>query len=182
MTRTAVRHLLTHPSCLAAIVLAAFSAAVLAVVVLVAWWPALAHEAEVAQALNQHMAHLSALRERAQLAEHYATRQRAVDALEAKLAPKRGTPELVRDIEEIAARSHAELLQFASRTPPKDKSGIDTTIIEFTLKGSYRSFREFLAALGELPELLIVERVVLERVETDVRTRVVLLKRAREGA
>lgn len=140
------------------------------------WLPA-QHRHSVADARSGALiAELRELRVRREMVELYRARNDEVETLEGKLHLARSEPDFVAEVEKLATASAAELLQFSSRTSAREKSSTETTLFEFFLKGDYGALKLFIAGVRELPELVTVERVVLERIEPSVSARV-LLKR-----
>lgn len=172
----------THPFVFASLAALLVSLIALALTTLVAWWPARAQHAEAERHAITLMAELKDLKVRQDMAVLYRSRLAQVEILEKKLQLARSEPDFVAEIEKLAATSQAELLQFSSRSAPKDKVSADTTIFEFFLKGDYAALKTFIAGVRDLPEFVTIERVVLERIEPSVRLRVLMKRRTARRA
>ncbi len=180
--RSVASHAVRQPLVLAGLAALGGATLTLAAVVLTIWLPAVtaADTATTIHALR--VAELKDLRRRQEMTELYRTRTAEAEASEKKLQLARSEPQFVAEIEKAAVATRAELLQFSSRSAPKDKTTTETTVFEFSLKGDYAAIKAFLAGLRDLPEFVTIERVVLERMEPGIRARILLKRRQAKGA
>jgi hypothetical protein len=171
------RHVLRRPPALLTSCTLAVAMLALAFVTLLVWRPAVHRLADVEARRIALVSELKELKQRQDMAELYRTRRAEAEALQKKLQLARSEPEFIAEVEKLSAETRAEVLQFSSRPAPTDKAAAETTVFEFSLKGDYASVKAFLAGLRGFPEFVIVERVVLERMEPGIRARIVMKRR-----
>lgn len=177
-----VTHILRQPFVLLSLGVLTISLVVVAAVAMTAWLPAQNRHAESEGRTTRLLTELTELKLRQDMAALYRSRADEVETLEKKLKLARSEPEFVAEIEKLAAASAADLLQFSSRAVPREKSGTESTVFEFFLKGDYAGLKAFIAGVSDLPEFLTVERVVFERVDPSVRARVLIKRHTARGA
>lgn len=165
-----VAHALRQGPALGGTIAALMAALVVGLVVGALWWPVASAQAAADGEASALLDELRSARSRADRAAIYHARLAAVEELEAKLEASRSEPDFVAEIEALAERSGTELLQFSSR---RAASG-EASSFEFFVRGSYPATKALLGGLADLSEHVTVRRVVLERSEDGVRTRVLL--------
>ena len=113
-------HASRHPAALAALLALTVALALLGLVAVLIWQPALDAAAEADGRLEHARVQLRELRARDRLMQSLALRIKQADALEAKLLKAKNEPAFVRDIEALANRSGATVEQVSS---PNEEKG-----------------------------------------------------------
>jgi hypothetical protein len=156
-----LRYGLSHPWARAGL-RASLGMGVLLVAATLAWWPRHAASAQLHAQLADLREHIVRARRDSEVLAAYQAAKVDVAALEKKLDYAATQAQQVGDFEELAHRLGVTIVSQSFETAGRDdaQSVLNTDLI---VQGSYRSLRNFIAAMPELASLTEVDEVVLER-------------------